>query len=453
MVAFALAFSVTGLMVLTAWMLLSQPQQSNVPTTPRNGGTRDSSPEPVTQTYTRKRAIHLPDPRRFYVSYHICRRSQLELRKSELFPAANLVQRKADDPLRHFEGGTVDLEDDEFLVVKTYDWEMIGTRDGHLHQLGQEIPEAEGLILCSSPYLTRNGLMNLHSWRNLRYLELSGPLSQERGVEDNDFELLGGIGSLTHLCFSYFHINATYRVPKKGMLALAGLTRLESLYCPHATTDAEVAVAFASLNELRVLHLHPMRDPDAWFETFAKLPRLERLTCYGMWLRDAHIARLAGLSNLRYVMLGHCTLLTDASLVSLARCSKLEGIDLFGGLNTNITIQGIALLSRLPLTELRLGGTFLSLSDGILGVLAGMKRLRILRLPYMPAFTGRGLGLMAKLPHLEKLNLGLCSHMNQHELRALVNVDRPLEVSVPRHVWGSLREELATANPNLTFNR
>ena len=140
-------------------------------------------------------------------------------------------------------------------------------------------------------------------------------------------------------------------------------------------TDAGLA-RLAGLTQLRELLLDNAQITDAGLAHLAGLTRLELLWLDTPETTDAGLAHLAGLTRLKFLTLWH-TQITDSGLAHLARLTQLQWLDL--GSTHNITDAGLAHLAGLTqLQQLDLSDT--PITDAGLAHLARLTQLQHLGL-------------------------------------------------------------------------
>ena len=144
---------------------------------------------------------------------------------------------------------------------------------------------------------------------------------------------------------------------------------------------------------------------DAAIAKLARCTRLERLDLSGMRIdargvsevlpiTDAGVAQLATLSTLRWLSLQHCEQVEGRTLAVLRAIPRLEHLDLT---HTGVTSEGLAALPQLP-------------------------SLREVSLSYCLGFHGRSLADVAKLPGLRRLELEGCATVSAADVAQLANL-------------------------------
>jgi hypothetical protein len=138
---------------------------------------------------------------------------------------------------------------------------------------------------------------------------------------------------------------------------------------------------------------------DEWLEHVGKLPGLESLKLESAPVTDAGVAKLEGLTHLRYLIL-ECPRVTDAGLAHVGNLSGLEVLDLYG---TQVTGTGLARLEGL----MRLRDLFLNctcVTDAGLAHIEGLSSLEVLDL-HGTGVTDTGLDHLRRLSRLRRLDL------------------------------------------------
>jgi hypothetical protein len=159
---------------------------------------------------------------------------------------------------------------------------------------------------------------------------------------------------------------------------LSGLLRLKKLLVSTTTPGEGPPIRLATLPSLSEVHFGGPGVTDSVTNELAKLPSLSILLLRGTRLTDAGLARISDLPGLEQLSVGHSEI-TDAGLTSLVRLKALKILDLDG--NRGVTDEGLRFLStNLP------GLKKLMVGDG-------------------PGVTDVGLMHLARLPHLQALNL------------------------------------------------
>ena len=156
-----------------------------------------------------------------------------------------------------------------------------------------------------------DALLELATQTAVRTLQLGG-----EQVTDQNLFYVGQMTGLEELTIGWgFHLT------DKGFVHLSGLKRL------------------------RILDIDNSKMTDASLEAFGKLTNLEELQVAGEGFTDRSLARLEGLTRLKYLSIGQGNYqITDAGLDSLKSLKGLEYIDLDG---SHLSDEDIATLREL----------------------------------------------------------------------------------------------------------
>jgi Leucine-rich repeat (LRR) protein len=211
---------------------------------------------------------------------------------------------------------------------------------------------------------------------------------------DSDMPLLAQMKELKRLDLSLT------RISDRGLRALKGAPTIEELDLSFAEqiTD-EGAATVKGWKHLRRLNLRGTKITDATLEFLSGVPSLEWLDIGWGQVTDTGLGHLAALTNLRHLAMGG-NKLTDTSLQFLRQMPQIEYLDLGGMQRTDSGLWS------------------LQLSDEGMRSVEAVTELRELRLAGT-AVTGRGLGLIASLPKLERLNLQGCRKLRDDAAAAL----------------------------------
>lgn len=189
-----------------------------------------------------------------------------------------------------------------------------------------------------------------------------------------------GGNTFTALRLADSDVAASY-VSDKGLAHLKGLTRLKRLDLPGGITDAGME-SLQGLHDLEEIHID-LEDPYS---------AIGRIT-------GAGLAYLAGAGNLRSVYLNHAA---DAHVVQLAKFPKLERLYLGGKAITNDGLARIAGMTQLKYLSVHAGRAD---DHGLasLNTLTGLKRLAV----FGDRISGSGLERLTALANLEDLEFGV----------------------------------------------
>ncbi len=155
-------------------------------------------------------------------------------------------------------------------------------------------------------------------------------------------------------------VNRAHR-QRDAVAAIEALGGTVKYYDPDMEPDPEASEAFLRrwlprdyLDEVRVVDLGSVQDPDAGLAHLHEMTGLHVLHLFGTQVKDAGLAHVQGLTELRQLSLS-LTQVTDAGLEHLNGLTKMEWLSLD---DTLITDAGLAHLQELTgLTWLSLGGT------------------------------------------------------------------------------------------------
>ena len=190
------------------------------------------------------------------------------------------------------------------------------------------------------------------------------------------------------------------RISDRGLRALKAAPAIEELDLSFAEQITDEGVATVKgWKHLRRLNLRGTKITDATLEFLSGVPSLEWLDIGWAQVTDTGLGHLAALTNLRHLAMGG-NKLTDTSLQFLRQTPQIEYLDLGGTQRTDSGLWS------------------LQLSDDGMQSIAAVAELRELRLAGT-AVTGRGLGLLASLARLERLNLQGCRKLRDDAATSL----------------------------------
>jgi Leucine-rich repeat (LRR) protein len=234
----------------------------------------------------------------------------------------------------------------------------------------------ERLFIGQPARLSDDALKSLENLRNLRSLELYGPVVSDAG--------LAHISRLTNL--EELRLDGNDRIGDKSLETLRGLKNLRKLYFYKAgITDAGFA-AIQDLTQLAELTLGVSAIGDKAMETVGRFKNLQTLDLQHTKVTDAGMEHLRGLTQLRWIGLTG-TNISSRGFASLSGMSEMTNIyandtpidETLHIANTRITEAGLRGLASFP--ELRwLNVSRLPLSDSTLTVLIGLKNLRYIEM-------------------------------------------------------------------------
>jgi len=187
-------------------------------------------------------------------------------------------------------------------------------------------------------------------------------------------EWMPHIAKLTHLKTLRFVNNG--KLTDAGMVQLAGLKELESF---HFVGTAITGRAYAQ------------------FDGFTKLVKVSHR---GSSIDDEGLKELCDhLPNLEYISLAHSKF-TDAGAPSLAKLTKLKGLDIG---SSKATPEALVHIAKLPLEFLELGDNFGSAAS--IPVIKGIATLRRVTMTHVSKLTDAELTTIAGLTQIESLEL------------------------------------------------
>jgi hypothetical protein len=144
-----------------------------------------------------------------------------------------------------------------------------------------------------------------------------------------------------------------------GMRHVGQLRNLEVLLFWDAPQITDAGAAhLTNMPSLACLHIGSSQIGDRGLATIARLPRLENLSMQRNNFTDAGLAALAGNSRLKELWIGglreRASSITNLGVLHLAKLPALQELDLQ---YTQVTLEGLAPLQRLPLKDLHLNGS------------------------------------------------------------------------------------------------
>lgn len=225
---------------------------------------------------------------------------------------------------------------------------------------------------------------------------------------------------------------------------IAKATSLEELRVEGRMITVEAARALQPLSNLKVLVAHGLNlTPFAWEEFLAAHPNLEELSIMQSNVSDLVMPAIGKLTNLKRLMLND-TGISDLGLSKLSSLEHLEHLNLSGtrihgvGFRAGGNSKGFAALHELVLQRV-------PLDDRGADAIRQMKNLRRLNIAEMPSMldvhfirmikpldeleyltvigniglTGQAMTALAGNDHLEEINLGGCSRVDNLGLKFL----------------------------------
>jgi len=269
--------------------------------------------------------------------------------------------------------------------------------------------DASGQVVAidlTGSWITDADLRRLESFNRLRSLNLT-----RTKITDVGMEHLAKLTSVTDLNL-YF---AEY-ITEDGIAHLKGWTSLERLNLHGTKVTSKVFPILARLTALKSLDLGSTQIDDEGFEELAGLPRLEELAIGANRLTGSCLPLLKPLAQLRRLDVGGIqrvdsglwgVALTDYNLARLAALTQLESLTLSGA---NLSDRGV----DRPGQAEAIRGELRDLSP-----LAGLVNLRMLDLSNTPV-TASALTVLASMPRLHELRLGLTPHITDASVEKLL---------------------------------
>jgi len=267
---------------------------------------------------------------------------------------------------------SVNLRDDALVMLAAFPKleelvlvEGVFTNDALVHLRRLESLQRLDLRSCSA--ITADGLKRLEPLGNLQVLKIGGA-----GIDDSALEVVHGIETLTGLTIEDASITdgglahleglpledlslaRCFGVTDESFAAIARLGKLKQLYVRDILVSGSGLGHLASLSQLSTLRLRQTGVGDDALEHLASLPALRRLelalclisdeglTAIGALpeliqldvednrLSDAGVRHLGSLTALERLSLSKNETVTDASIETLLRMTKLRELDLRG---------------------------------------------------------------------------------------------------------------------------
>jgi len=267
---------------------------------------------------------------------------------------------------------SVNLQDDAFVVLAEFPKleelvlvEGVFTNDALVHL--QRLESLQRLDLRSCSAITADGLKRLEPLRHLQILRIGGA-----GIDDAALEVVNGLETLTGLTIEDASITdgglahleglpledlslaRCFGITDESFAAIARLSKLNQLYVRDILVSGSGLGRLASLPQLSTLRLRQTGVGDDALEHLASLAALQRLelalclisdeglTAIGALpeliqldvednrLSDAGVRHLEGLRALERLSLSKNEAVTDASIETLLRMTKLRELELRG---------------------------------------------------------------------------------------------------------------------------
>ena len=249
----------------------------------------------------------------------------------------------------------------------------------------------EHLHLFSCESITSRGMVALRGLTALESIDLRNHALEDKGVES-----LVELPRLSRVFFNAVSRHFTHH----GMAGLARLP-LISLELDGDTLDDERILPLARHRSLANLEIGGAPITERGAAAIATLP-LRRLYLPSSSLGDAGVAHLADLAKtLRSLHLGHSATVSDRACDAIGKLSRLVFLDLSSTQVTGAGLRHIAVLRDLEKLDL----AFLKLADRDLAPLLGLSRLTEVNLAYSQ-LTDAGIDLIVDaLPELERIDL------------------------------------------------
>ena len=147
------------------------------------------------------------------------------------------------------------------------------------------------------------------------------------------------------------HLRRTF-ISNEGLAKLSALKNLKTLMIRDTLVDNDGAVYLAQFPELEVLDLRENVIGDPAAEHIRKLEKLEELGLKVTKMTSAGVRQLAGMPNLKSLLLGGCSAVDDGAGDALVSFPRIELLDLQGTAVTDTFVD--LLISQLPrLTHLQ----------------------------------------------------------------------------------------------------
>lgn len=218
-----------------------------------------------------------------------------------------------------------------------------------------------------------------------------------RNIYDSDLKNLSGLTGLKQLGLDSMRINGS------GLAHLSGLKSLEALLLPRTDVSDDNLKHIAKLTSLKRLDLSNTKVTDAGLVHLRNLSSLEAIYLGRARISGKGFSALADTNSIRTLWLNYSKI-TDEGLRHIAKLKLLERLFL---VNTGISDRGLMHISGLKsLKELNLSnfGLKRKVSDVGLGYIAKLTSLEKLDLPN--GITDAGLAKLKGLTGLKRLDIG-----------------------------------------------
>ncbi|HWB96733.1 MAG TPA: hypothetical protein VG672_08530 [Bryobacteraceae bacterium] len=283
-------------------------------------------------------------------------------------------------------------------------------------QGGRSTRDAAGHLVdvdLTSTWITDADLARIGSLSHLERLNLA-----HTKITDVGMEHLAGLRAVTELNLYY----AEY-LTEEAIAHLKGWSRLERLNLRGTRVTSKVFDHLARLTALRSLDLAYTQIDDEGFEELSALPHLEHLAIGGNRLTGSCLPLLKPLATLRSLDVGGMQrvdsglwglALTDYNLARLGDLTQLEELNLSGA---NLSDRGTDRPGQPQAVRQELRD---------LSKLGKLVRLQSLDLSGTPV-SGEALAVLASLPRLRELRLGLARNIGDGAVPRLLAL-RQLQV-------------------------
>jgi hypothetical protein len=232
--------------------------------------------------------------------------------------------------------------------LKYLELKSAGVRNEDLEKIGT-LPELENLYLGQNPTFTSTGLLALRGCPKLSSLNLSGcrRIANDPYEEDPEpdlIEILGQLKSLRDLALTGVSLRNTHNLKilnnikslvlsdvKSPILTeiLRGIPQLEILGVGGGYLSERALNELCKHKNLISLSLHGSYANDEFLGNLGQLPRLRRLSVYGLSsLRRNAFEKLSRNSTLHSLSLAGCTVIEEGCIILLTRIPTLRDLDL-----------------------------------------------------------------------------------------------------------------------------
>eukprot|EP00210_Caulerpa_lentillifera_P006412 g6125.t1 len=303
-----------------------------------------------------------------------------------------------------------------------------------LHEISMSLVQLEQLNISGCVGVTDHGVQELASISTLHTLEMPWCLK----ISDQGIAALNALPKLKHLNISGCQLITEHGIAQIGQLI--NLEVLNLLYTKLCVSDESLEqlhglVKLKSLS-LGGMQLQHTQISDRGMKTIARsFPLLSSLSLTLIDLTDEGVSSFISLSNLESLSIKGCARVTQGSLKSISKLSKLKELSLLYNPWLNLTDEVLEELSPLTGVEiLSLGDTHSGnlLTDDGMAILSTFQNLQNLNLSYFQwQFAGSGLGPLTKLQNLENVDFTGSNNVNDSTLSVLGTISsiRSLQLS------------------------